>query len=204
MIKKGRNPNHPIKGASIKVQPIRTLQAIAHIKQQLQHQPRNLCFFTLGINTAYRANELLSLTIKQVEHLHIGDILDIKQSKNSSYRATAINRVVYEAIQNWLAQHPTREQPNAPFFMSNHYRHHPLTVSAINQLLKKWCANAGLHGNYGSHSLRKTWGYHQRIINKASVALLMRAYGHTSEAQTLAYLGILCDEIKALYFDLEL
>ena len=88
--------------------------------------------------------------------------------------------------------------------MSNHYRHHPLTVSAINQLLKKWCANAGLHGNYGSHSLRKTWGYHQRISNKASVALLMRAFGHASEAQTLAYLGILCDEIKALYFELEL
>ncbi|WP_220347567.1 tyrosine-type recombinase/integrase [Thalassotalea euphylliae] len=201
---KGCNPNHPKKGTSTKVQPIRSLHAIAQIKRRLANQPRNLCLFTLGINTAYRANELLSLTIGQVEHLQVGDVLDIKQSKNSRYRATAINQMVYDALQNWLAQHPKRLQPDARLFMSRHYRHEALTVSAVNQLIKQWCFDAGLRENYGSHSLRKTWGYQQRMKNKASVALLMRAYGHVSEAQTLDYLGILADEIHQLYFDLEL
>lgn len=203
MIKKGCNPNHPKKGTSTKVQPIRSKDAINHIKLSLHHQSRNLCFFTLGINTAYRANELLSLRIGQVAHLHIGDVLDIKQSKNSAYRATAINGVVYDALQCWLACHPKRDDLNTQLFMSNHYRHDALSVSAVNHLVKKWCMSSGLTENYGSHSLRKTWGYHQRVYNKASVALLMRAFGHTSEVQTLNYLGILADEIKALYMELE-
>ncbi len=52
--------------------------------------------------------------------------------------------------------------------------------------------------NVGSHNIRKTWGYHQRINNGASVALLMDAFGHQNEAQTLDYLCIQSDEIKEL------
>jgi len=70
-------------------------------------------------------------------------------------------------------------------------------------MVKDWCCEAELQGNFGSHSLRKTWGYHQRISNQASVALLMRAFGHKSEAQTLTYLGIEDDEVRQLY-DMEL
>ena len=75
---------------------------------------------------------------------------------------------------------------------------------AANRLVKSWCRETGLSGNFGSHTLRKTWGYHQRIHNHSNVALLMRAFGHATEAQTLDYLCILPDEIKALYLGLEL
>jgi hypothetical protein len=61
-----------------------------------------------------------------------------------------------------------------------------------------------LSGNYGSHTLRKTWGYHQRTDNDAPVALLMRAYGHASEWQTLEYLCIQPEEIRELYLQMEL
>jgi integrase len=203
MMKKGQNPNHPIKGSSTKVQPIRSQKAIAGIKRILKLNPRNLCLFILGINTAYRASELLSLSIGQVHHIQIGDVLDIKQTKNSSYRATAINQTVFDALSGWLAVHPKRHDMNAPLFMSSHYRHGALSVAAVNHLVKAWCRKAGLTENYGSHSLRKTWGYHQRVHNHASVALLMRAFGHASEAQTLAYLGILSEEIHDLYLKFE-
>ncbi len=55
-----KNPNHPKKGDCIKVEPIRTKKAIKKIKKILS--PRDRCLFTLGINTAYRANGLLSIT----------------------------------------------------------------------------------------------------------------------------------------------
>ena len=66
-------------------------------------------------------------------------------------------------------------------------------------MVKGWCEDAGLIGNFGSHSLRKTWGFHQRTKNQTSVALLMRAFGHASESQTLDYLGIDETEIRKLY-----
>ncbi|WP_428239530.1 tyrosine-type recombinase/integrase [Gynuella sp.] len=203
MMRKGHNENHPRKGASIKVQPIRNLESIEQIKARLQSQPRNLCLFTLGINTAYRANELLSLTIGQVSHLKAGDILDIKQSKNSQYRLTILNTTTETSIQNWLAYHPKRHHSNASLFLSQR-RNRALSVAAVNRLVKRWCRDAGLPGNFSSHTLRKTWGYHQRVYNHASVAILMRAFGHASEAQTLDYLCILPDEIRSLYLTLEL
>lgn len=203
MMTKGRNDNHPRKGSSIKVQPIRALEAIAAIKTHLHDQPRNLCLFTLGINTAYRASELLSLTVGQVSHLKAGDILDIKQRKTNEYRMAVLNTVAVSSIQSWLSQHPRSYMGEAPLFLSQRGRR-PLSVAAANRLVKSWCHETGLSGNFGSHTLRKTWGYHQRIHNNANVALLMRAFGHATEAQTLEYLCILPDEIRALYLGLEL
>ena len=87
---KGQNPNHPAAGSTIKVEPIRDKKAIARIKKILADRPRDLCLFTLGINTAYRANELLSLKVRQVKNLQAGDVLDLKQrntnSLNTCYR----------------------------------------------------------------------------------------------------------------------
>ena len=68
-LKKEENPNHPLKGSTIHVEPIRDKTAIKRIKKLLRDHPRDLCLFTLGINTAFRANELLSLQVNQVEHL---------------------------------------------------------------------------------------------------------------------------------------
>lgn len=53
------NPNHPKLGDTIKVEPIRTVNAINKIKKALAPSPRNLALFVVGINTAYRASELL-------------------------------------------------------------------------------------------------------------------------------------------------
>lgn len=198
------NANHPRKGASIKVQPIRSRDAIQCIKDNLKHQPRNLCLFTLGINTAYRANELLSLTIGQVVNIRAGDVLEIKQSKSNKYRSAVINDVAYSAIQGWLHNHPKRDDVNAPLFLSQRHKGKALTVSAVISLVKSWCRQANLSGNYGSHTLRKTWGYHQRIQNHASTPLLMRAFKHKSESQTLDYLGIIPPEIKKLYIGMQL
>ena len=54
---------------------------------------------------------------------------------------------------------------------------------------------ANLLGNYGTHTLRKTWGYHQRVFNNVPLPILMHAFGHSTQAQTLDYLGIQDDEV---------
>ena len=157
----------------------------------------------MGINTAFRANELLSLKIKQVEHLTFGSRLEVKQSKTDKYRAVTINNSCNNAIQYWLDHHPRRHEPNAAFFQSN-LSNAAICVSTLNNLVKGWCFDAGVSENTGSHTLRKTWGYHQRMKGCASVAILMVAFGHSSENQTLEYLCIQSEEVQALYLGLEL
>lgn len=192
-----RNPNHPKRGSSIKVNPITELSAIKRIKQQLANKPRDLCLFTLGINTAYRANELVSIKVGQVDYLKTQDRLDLKQSKNKKYRSITLNATAIEAIQNWLEVHPD-VRPDAPLFISAKTKL-ALNSVTVTSMVKAWCSKAGLLGNFGSHTLRKTWGYHQRKTFHRPIVLLTQAYGHSSEAQTLAYLCIQREEIEALY-----
>lgn len=148
-----KNPNHPAKGSTIKVEPIRDLATIAVIKRRLAERPRDLCLFVLGINTAYRANELLSLTCGQVDYLRPGDVLALLQSKTRTHRAITLNHAAVATMAGWLAVHPD-PRPGAPLFRSRSSR--ALTVSTVSNVVKGWCAEAGLHGNYGSHTLRKT------------------------------------------------
>ena len=96
------NPNHPKLGDTIKVEPIRTVNAINKLKQLLAPSPRNYALFVVGINTAYRASQLLSTTLGQVRHLQPGDRLDVKQEKTKKYRAVTMNVSCHEAIQKLL------------------------------------------------------------------------------------------------------
>ena len=195
---KGENPNHPKPGATIKVDPIRDKLAIQQIKQALAENPRNLCFFTFGLNTGYRASELLSIRVDQVRYLQPGDLLDVKQRKTKRYRQVKINRVTYDSIQGLLTWRDLNDEE--PLFMGQRGL---LKVSTVSRMVKTWCEQVGLTGHYGSHTLRKTWGYWQRMERNTPIPLLMEAFGHTTQQQTLQYLGIQSDEIAAIY-DLEL
>jgi len=203
--RKGQNPHHPRKGASIKVDPIRDLQALARIKQNLSRERkiRDLCLFTLGINTAWRANELLSIRVGHVQHLKKGDKLELKQSKTNKYRITPLNPLAMAAVQNWLdvyaQQYPNTFSPDAPLFPSHTNCRAALLVPSVTALVKKWCMAAGVYGRFGSHTMRKTWGYHQRVTFHSPLALISQALGHRSEDETLTYIGILPCEIDDLY-----
>lgn len=194
---KKNNANRPKKGSSIKVEPIRDLKAIKRIKKLYADNPRDLCLFTFGINTAYRAGEILSLKVGQVDYLQAGDRLEIKQTKTGKHRSVTVNQTVVDSIDSWLKVHPDL-RAEAPLFISRKTGS-ALTVSAVHKMIKCWCRKAGLKGNYGSHTMRKTWGYHQRIQNNQPVPLLMAAFGHTTQAQTLEYLCIQESEIQDLY-----
>ena len=75
----------------------------------------------------------------------------------------------------------------------------PLTVPSVSRLVKSWCRAINLRGNYGSHSMRKTWGYHQRVTFGTDIPRLMVCFNHSTQRQTLEYLCIQADEIKDVY-----
>ena len=76
-----------------------------------------------------------------------------------------------------------------------------LTVPSVHRLVKSWCKSINLKGNYGSHTLRKTFGYHQRVTFGHDLATLVEVFGHSAQKQTLDYLCIQADEIKNVYLN---
>ena len=73
---------------------------------------------------------------------------------------------------------------------------HPLNIQAVNYLIKRWAASINLKGNYGAHSLRKTWGYIQRINYGVGFEVICKRFNHQSPAVTMRYLGITDKEVE--------
>ena len=207
-----RNYNHPKSGDTIKVEPIRTPQAISKIKTLLLKQPRNYCLFVLGINTVFRASELLSIRIDHVTHLLLGDILEIKQQKTKQYRSVTFNQAAYDAVQIWLKARESEAlkkkdlslMDDDAYFFTGLRGSNSLKVPTLNNLVKDWCTQVNLKGNYGSHTLRKTRVFMQRTKQDTPLPLLMQALGHATQRQTMAYLCIQEKEIENVYTSLEL
>ncbi len=192
------NLNHPSKGSRIKVEPIRKQADIKYIKSMLADQPRNLALFTLGINTNLRASDLVNIRVNQVDAVAPGESFEIREQKTGKIRRITLNPKTFNVIQPLI---DAASNPADPLLKSK--KGTVLTVSSVNRLVKGWCRAAGLRGNYGSHTLRKTWGYHAW---KAGIDLprLMVIFNHSSQKQTLEYLCIQESQIQEVYLRVEL
>ena len=191
--------NHPKKGSQIKVEPIRGQADIDKIKELLKGQPRNLALFTLGINTNLRAGDLSRFKIHHLIDLQPGKSFEIREKKTKKIRRITLNEAGYRAIQPLIE---SAENPDDPLFKSQR-GHKALTVSSINRLVKTWCKQIGLKGNYGSHTLRKTWGYHAYMAG-VDLPRLMTCFNHSTQRQTLDYLCIQDSQIQEVYLKVEL
>jgi integrase len=182
------NTNHPDTDSIISVEPIRNLKDIATIKKMLADNPRDLALFVVGINTAFRAGDLLALTVGMVRNLNPGDTLPVREKKTGKERRVTLNKAAHAAIRDLLATMPDATD-DSPLFPSRKGSA-ALTVSTLNNLVKAWCHTINLTGNYGSHTLRKTFGYHHHVTFKTSLPTLMTVFGHSTQRQTLHYLCI--------------
>ena len=192
------NPNRPRPGSAIKVQPIRRLEDVKAIKRLLSDRPRDLALFTLGINSALRASDLLSLRIEQVKGLRVGESFELKEKKTGRYRKIMLNKVSHRTLQHWIQSKPIWETGDWLFPSRKGGR---LLVPTLTAMVKSWCRSINLSENYGSHTLRKTFGYQQRVTFGLGTAELMWIFNHSSERQTLNYLGIESREIRDIHWN---
>ena len=191
---KGQNYNSPGAGSSIKVDPIRKRKDIDSIKKLISDNVRDSALFTIGINTNLRASDLLRIKVGQVRDLKPGDSIELKEKKTGKLRRLTLNKSCIQAIQRLLASKSFEDAD--PLFVG---QRGPLTVPSVHRLVKGWCRAINLRGNYGSHTLRKTFGYHQRVTFGTDIPRLMVVFNHSTQRQTLEYLCIQPEEIKNVY-----
>ncbi|MGA7878696.1 MAG: tyrosine-type recombinase/integrase [Desulfoferrobacter sp.] len=122
------------------------------------------------------------------------DSFELKEQKTGKPRQITLNKACADAIQKLLAVGPFQDDG----FLFTGQRG-VLTVPSVNRLVKQWCAAINLKGNYGAHSLRKTFGYVQRVIFGVGLPELMVCFNHSTQRQTLDYLCIQPEEIKQVY-----
>lgn len=88
-----------------------------------------------------------------------------------------------------------------PLFIGK--KHCRLDRSQVYRFLNDACKKLGILANVGTHTMRKSFGYH--FYKKYNdVALLQKILNHSSPAITLRYIGVDQDEIDLSYNNFEL
>ncbi len=173
------------------VEPIRDVKKIKEIEKILLSQNfRNYVLFKFGINCGLRISDILALNIEDVKNKDVILLTEIKTKKN---RKIPINT----ELKNMLNKYTKNKAEKAPLFKSLNSNKRLDRINAY-RIINKACKLAIIEGNTGTHTLRKTFGYHFYKKFK-DIVLLQRIFNHSSPAITLRYIGITEDEIFERY-----
>jgi integrase len=186
------------------VEPIRDRKKIAQIKNQLrgQRRYRDLLLFVVGINTALRISDLLELQTEHFldDHHQIKRRFWIREQKRGKRQEVVVNASIWDALEEYFAAYPEIKSDKSYFIFFNTKDNgfmKPIRRGQAWKIITTICQQVGLRGNFGTHSLRKTWGYHARMQG-VDLALIMHRLNHESIAYTKRYLGITDDELQAV------
>ena len=170
----------------MKAEPIRDKEKIQKVREKLSG--RNKFLFELGLFTGLRISDLLKLRVKDVKEK---ERIHIREKKTGKDKKVPINEACREIIQEYIKDMDEHEY----LFKSRKGENKPISRVQAYRILKKAGKEAGLEINIGTHTLRKTFGYHHYQKYK-DVALLQTIFNHDSPGQTLDYIGINDDLVK--------
>lgn len=170
------------------VQPIRTKEKIEDLKTELLRTGyRNYMIFLFGINTGLRISDILNLKVIDVKGKN--DII-LKEKKTSKTKRFPVNY----SLQRELEKYVQGMKPTNYLFTSRKGSNKPIGRVQYYRILNECGRNVGIEGELGTHTLRKTFGYHHYKENK-DVAILQQIFNHSWPSVTMRYIGITQDEI---------
>ena len=193
------------------VEPIRDTKTIKNMRAILKSQStRNELLFILGINVGLRISDILKLKVKDLTKLNTKapkDYVIITEIKTRKTKKFYIGDIVKKVIENYM-----KENDNPGFdtyiFLSRKGINMPITRQQAYRIINNAAESLGIverndqgnliHGEIGTHTLRKTFGYHS-FQNGTSLELLMDLFNHSSKTQTLRYIGITEGQKKDVY-----
>lgn len=188
--------------STYKVEPIKNMEDIFKIKKLLYGSPRDMLLFIMGINSWLCVSDLLHIKTSDIQDAVPGDKIIVRPEKPGDQGILIINCAIYDVLQIYFHELGSREKPiDQEYLFQSRKGDGPLTVSTVNNMVKAWTKAVGLEGNYGGHSLRKTWGYHHwtdaAIENYTCIS---RKFNHATESITQRYLGISRDTINPIKY----
>ncbi|MCE0451554.1 tyrosine-type recombinase/integrase [Brevibacillus sp. AF8] len=177
------------------VEPIRDPGKILKIKKLLkQRSTRDYFLFVFGINTGLRISDILKLKVSDVRgRSH----LSIREEKTDSNLRLKFNDYLVEEIDEY-----TKEMEDKDYLFPSSKRDSPITRVRAYQILNGVAKQVDLT-EIGTHTLRKTFGYHFYKRTK-DIAILQEIFNHNNANDTLRYIGIHQDMLDGYMNDFHL
>ena len=200
-------------------EPIKNLEDISRITEYLvkQERWRDNMLFVVGINFGLRVSDLTKLTFAHIidDNFTFKTTFAILEQKTRNTRKVkknryiTINDAVIDAVTLYL-QHNSCKLSDYMFRSESNRgsnENRPLSRMSVDRILKGIADDLHLDIKISTHSLRKTFGYHQMVMSgndPRKLLVLQKMFGHSTSAQTLDYIGITTEEIEDAYLNLNL
>ncbi len=178
----------------MRVEPFTSLKDIKSIKKLLADNLRDRLLFIMGINSGLRVQDLLALRVSAVSSLKTGDRVALREKKTGKENVLIINKEIYDALTEFLRVSKPLEEHF--LFKSRKGKNYPLTTFAVTKYVKKWADSINIKGNFGAHTLRKTWAFIMRTQYNVPWEVITTRFQHASPAITMRYLGVQRKEVE--------
>ena len=163
------------------VHPVRDTDQIAEMKKYLRGKSeRDYMLFVTGINSGLRISDLLPLRVRDAKKMYF----DLREKKTKKQKRIQMTPGLRRELKNYIEG----KEDDEYLFKSREGLNKPISRSMAYKILREAADYVGLDG-VGTHTLRKTFGYHFYKMHK-DVALLMEIFNHSDEKITLRYIGV--------------
>ena len=170
---------------------LRYQSSIAKTEIKKYQADRNYMLFLIGFNTAFRAEDLLQLRVKDVEKGYVS----IKENKTGKWQHFRMNKELHNEIMNYINKYKLNS--NSYLFMGQKKKdtYKGVTRDVIYPITRQNCRCSifakvikacGIDFKFGLHSLRKTFGY-MWIKNGGKLVTLQKMYNHDAPSTTMLY-----------------
>ena len=180
------------------VEPIRDWDKIQEIKSLLLERKRyrDWLMFTLGLNFALRISDLLKLRISDVydQDMFPKGRIKLREKKTGKENILTITNGSRESLIQYV------KMVRIPFsddflFKSREGGNRPIDRVQAYRIIKSIVHQVGLDDiNVGTHTMRKSWGYHAYKRFNMSLDNIMLKLNHQSIQSTKRYIGLTMEE----------
>lgn len=200
--------------------PIKSMEDINNISSYLisEKRYRDNMLFIVGINFGLRVSDLRMLRFANLinDNFTFKDSFPVFEQKTRNTRKVkknryiTINTAVIEAVTLYLENTPNVSLSDYMFRSESNNGssvNKPLEIKSVDRIIKGIAIDLNLNIKVSTHTLRKTFCYHQMLMShndSRKLLLLQKMLNHSSPAQTLDYIGITEEEIHDAYCKLNL
>jgi integrase len=177
------------------VQPIRDLNKIREIEKILRKSNvRNYIMFKLGIYSGLRISDILQLKVRDIRNQ---EYFILREQKTGKPKRMKIQPQLLQELNEYI-----KDKPNEAYLIGSQKTYNkPIDRIQAYRILNKAANMVGIQNEIGTHSMRKTFGYH--FYKKYStddntgraLTILQDIFNHSTPHVTLRYIGIAQDEV---------
>lgn len=169
------------------VEPIRDIGTVNDIADYLREKSeRNYIMFMIGIYSGLRISDILKLRVRDVRNR---DRIMIREKKTGKERRFPVNKALKKDLDKYVESMHDYEF----LIKSRKDRNKPITRQQAWTILQAAGEKFGVQ-KIGTHTMRKTFGYHMYQQTHDIVAI-QKILNHATQEYTLRYIGVTQDTL---------